>query len=227
MARAAVEQAAGVETKGIRLKNVVWLRPLAVGAEPVAVNIGLYPEANGAIAYQIYSDAGTEQIYSQGSTELGTLGEAGSLDLEAIQKRCQTRLEAGEIYERFKGVGLVYGPGQQGIEELYTGTGEVLAKLRIPASIALTREQFVLHPSIMDGALQATIGLMPSTGNNGRLSLPFALQELEIWEKNADRMWAYLRTSEASGDKVLKLDIDLSDETGKITAGSRDMPQED
>ena len=129
MARAAVEQAAGVEAEGIRLKNVVWLRPLAVGAEPMPVNIGLYPEANGAIAYEIYSGVGAEQIYSQGSAELGALGEAGSLDLEAIQKRCQTRLEAGEIYERFKGVGLEYGPGQQGIEELYAGTGEVLAKL--------------------------------------------------------------------------------------------------
>ena len=120
----------GVETEGIRLKNVVWLRPLVVGAEPVPVNIGLYPEANGAIAYEIYSGAGTEQIYSQGSAELGTLGEAENLDLEAIQKRCQTRLEAGEIYERFKGVGLEYGPGHQGIEELYAGMGEVLAKLR-------------------------------------------------------------------------------------------------
>ena len=70
----------------------------------------------------------------------------------------------------------------------------------------------------MDGALQASIGLITPTGNNGQLSLPFALQELEIWGKNAERMWAYLRTSEGSGDKVQKLDIGISDETGKITA---------
>ena len=55
MARAAVANAAGaslVEGQGIRLKNVVWMCPLVVGEEPFPVNIGLYPEADGEIAYE-------------------------------------------------------------------------------------------------------------------------------------------------------------------------------
>ena len=32
------------------------MSPLVVGEEPFPVNIGLYPEADGEIAYEIYSE---------------------------------------------------------------------------------------------------------------------------------------------------------------------------
>ena len=71
----------------------------------------------------------------------------------------------------------------------------------------------------MDAGLQASLALM-SGGNgsvaNARSSLPFALEELEIWGKCTSAMWAFLTYSEGckAGDKVQKLDIDLCDENG-------------
>ena len=56
-------------------------------------------------------------------------------------------------------MGLEYGPAHQGIETVYTGNNQVLAKLEIPSSVNDTQDPFVLHPSIMDSALQAAIGL--------------------------------------------------------------------
>ncbi|MCP5047291.1 MAG: hypothetical protein GY940_08975, partial [bacterium] len=58
MAREAVKQAAqefSRDNRIIRLKNVVWVRPIAVGDKPAEVNIGLFPGENGEIAYQIYT----------------------------------------------------------------------------------------------------------------------------------------------------------------------------
>ena len=68
MARAAVEAATGSVTPvivaaeswtegqtRIQLKNIVWDRPLVVNDKPVQVNIGLFPEANGEITYEISS----------------------------------------------------------------------------------------------------------------------------------------------------------------------------
>ena len=60
MARAAVDQAAGTVGEGklgVRLKNVAWVRPIIIGEQPVQIHIGLYPEDNGEIAYEIYSDS--------------------------------------------------------------------------------------------------------------------------------------------------------------------------
>ncbi|AJQ25405.1 type I polyketide synthase [Pelosinus fermentans] len=231
MARAAVEQAAGVlaEDKiGIRLKNVVWVRPVAALGQPVQVHIGLYPEENGEIAYEIYSDSETVDrepiIHSQGSVVLRSVTETPRVDLKSLQAECgQSTFTSSQCYEAFRTMGLAYGSSHQGIEVVYTGQEQVLAKLRLPASVSNTHNQFTLHPSLMDAALQATIGFMLVTGVTGSEAslkpvLPFALQELEILSNCPSVMWALLRYSAGSraGDKVQKFDIDLCDEQGNV-----------
>lgn len=57
MARAAVEEASASTEGGpasIRLKNVVWARPIAVNSHAQEVHIGLFPEENGQIQYNLY-----------------------------------------------------------------------------------------------------------------------------------------------------------------------------
>ncbi len=230
MARAAVEQAASSkgEHTGIRLKNVIWARPVAVGDHPVQLHIGLFPEDSGEIAFEIYTNSdgnGAEPVvHSQGSAVLGPVVEVSPLDLKALQAQCsRSALSRSRCYEAFRAMGIEYGPGHQGIEQVYVGEGQALAKLSLPLSVFDTQDQFVLHPSIMDSALQATIGLMMiSDDTNDKASLkpvlPFALQELEVFGRCTPAMWALIRYREGSkaGDTVQKLDIDVCDEQGKI-----------
>jgi polyketide synthase PksN len=231
MARAAVEQAAGVLTDDqtvIQLKNVVWIRPLAVGEQSVKVHIGLFPEDSGEIAFEIYSEsqeAGAEPVvYSQGHAVLNSVTEAPAADLLTLQALCkQSTFSPRQCYEAFKGIGIDYGPAHQGIEMVYVGSGQVLAKLSLPASISYTQGQFVLHPSLLDSALQASIGLIMSSGDM-RLSatlkpvLPYAMERIEIHGNCASSQWALIRYGDGSkaGDRVQKLDIDLYDVQGNV-----------
>ena len=231
MARAAVEKAIGHKEEGrilVRLKDIVWIRPIAVGDEPVQISTALYPEENGEIGYEIFSktqEADTEPIvYSQGSAVLNPTMETPVLDIKALQAQCtQSSLSPIQCYEAFERMGLSYGPGHRGIEQVYIGVDQVLAKLSLPSSIAGIREEFVLHPSMMDSALQASLSLMVGIGDVDSISslktvLPFAMQKLEIFGRCVSSMWTLIRYSEGSkaGDKVRKLDVDLCDETGKI-----------
>jgi acyl transferase domain-containing protein/aryl carrier-like protein len=234
MARAAVEQAAGILAdgyNGIQLRNVVWARPVAIGDQPVQIHIGLYPEDNGVIDYEIYSESGSidkeHTVHSQGRAVLSTVVKVPALNLKSLQAQCsQSSLNSDQCYEAFKAIGIHYGPGHQGINMVYAGHEHVLAKLSLPLSVLETQNQFTLHPSLMDAALQASIGLMMGTGDlqaadniaSLRPSLPFALQSLEIMGKLSPAMWAYVRYSDGSkaGDKVQKLDIDLCDEEGNV-----------
>jgi acyl transferase domain-containing protein/NAD(P)-dependent dehydrogenase (short-subunit alcohol dehydrogenase family)/acyl carrier protein len=231
MARAAVEQATGVLEKDqtdIRLKNVVWVRPIAVGEQPVKVHIGLYPEESGEIAFEIYSQSAEADaepvVHSQGSAMLSTVERIPPMDLPTLQAQCsQCTLSPSQCYEAFKAMGLQYGPGHQGIEMMYVGSGQVLAKLSLPSTVSDTIEQFVLHPSLLDSALQALIGLIMGSGDtSGKATLkpflPFALQELEILSRCTPTMWALIRSGVGSkaGDKVQKLDIDLCDGQGNV-----------
>ena len=130
MARAAVAQAAlkpEERQTGIRLKNVVWVRPVIVEEEPVNIEIGLYPQDSGEIAYEIYSrssDNGAPPVvHSRGSAQLSKAVKAPTLDLPSLQSRCnQSFVTADQCYEVFNSMGIDYGPAHRGIEKIYVGS---------------------------------------------------------------------------------------------------------
>ncbi len=226
MARAAVEQAInyfGEGKTGIRLKNMVWAKPITVREQPVQVHIGLFAEENGEISYEIYSrseeTSAEPVVHSQGvASLLSSVKQAETLDIKLLQAECsQNTLSSSQCYEAFRKMGIIYGSGHQGIEKVYVGSGQVLAKLVLPSSLLATQDQFVLHPSLMDSALQASIGFVLDT-ENLKTALPFALQELEIMRNCASTMWTLIRYSEGgkTGAKIQKLDISLCDEQGRI-----------
>ncbi|EGD45651.1 6-deoxyerythronolide-B synthase, partial [Ruminiclostridium papyrosolvens DSM 2782] len=234
MARAAVEQVTGAlegQKIQISLKNIVWMHPITVRHNPARVHIGLYPEENGEITYVIYSqhdEADTERvIHSQGVAMLGPVGEGQRMDLQAIKSECDRGvLSSAQCYEAFSLMGFDYGPGYQGLEKVYLGSDKVLAKISLPSSVCGTGDQFVMHPSLMDSALQASIGLLLAPDSRiqsggdvpSTMSLPFALQEMEIFRGCSSTMWVLLRYSNGTkaGDKVQKLDIDLCDDQGRV-----------
>ncbi len=59
MARVAAEAATGAEAgqTGMVLKDVVWVNPILAEA-PMQIHIGLYPETNGEIGFEIYGETG-------------------------------------------------------------------------------------------------------------------------------------------------------------------------
>jgi polyketide synthase PksN len=230
MARAAVEEAAGElneDLNAIVLKNVIWARPIAVGDQPANVHIELYLEENEEITFEISSESDAIDVerilHSQGSAVLSKIAEVQPLDLLGLQMQCTKGvINSSQCYEAFKRMGIEYGLGHQGIEMIYVGVDQVLVKLCLPTSIADTQEQFVLHPSLLDSALQGSIGLTlaDSTGGNTALkpALPFALEKIEIINKCTSVMWAFIRYTASShiGSAVQKLDIDLCDELGNV-----------
>lgn len=234
MARAAVEKAAGGRGEchsSIRLKNVVWVRPVIVGQQPVQVHIGIYPEDNGEIMYEIYtrSEKFDEApiVHSQGSAVFSPIKEVLTVDIPALQTQCTKGILTPSLcYEAFKEKGIEYGPGQKGIEMVYVGSGKVLAKLSLPSVVSHTKDQFMLHPSLMDSALQAAVGLIADFGDLQtsniipplKLSMPFALEELEVLDQCTPTMWAVIQPNNDSRavDNVQKIDIDVCDETGRV-----------
>ncbi|UJF34777.1 SDR family NAD(P)-dependent oxidoreductase [Paenibacillus hexagrammi] len=230
MARTAVYHALGNmhEAKAqILLKDVVWIRPVVVADLPVEIHIGLYPKEDGTIDYDIYSVPETEAedcvIHSQGSAVVIPGTKSPVLNLQALQAECgQGKISSDQCYEVFRAMGMDYGPAYRGIVEIYKGAEQVLAKLSLPDFLSNTKEQYVMHPSLMDSALQSYIGLMMYANGDPRRPnkpvMPFALEELEIFDTCHSTMWALIRYSDhaAAGDKLEKTDIDLCDEQGRV-----------
>ncbi|MCY7822955.1 amino acid adenylation domain-containing protein [Bacillus spizizenii] len=225
MAHAAIKQATGSNNgQGvrIRLNHTVWVQPVVVDEHSAQVDIGLFPEEDGKITFDIYStqeEGADPVIHSQGSAELVSAVETPVVDLDEISSRCGKRkMSPDQFYEEGRSRGMFHGSAFQGIKNVDIGNREVLAQLQLPENVSGTSEQFVLHPSIMDSALQtATICIMQELTDQ-KLILPFALEQLEVIKGCSSSMWAYARLSDShhSGDIVQKADIDVIDESGDV-----------
>jgi len=227
MVRAAVAQAQGGTSdkhsgSGIQINNVVWLSPVIVKDGFKTIHITLNPREDQSIAFEVYSAGieGNHQVFCQG-TVCYTDGIAQEADLEAFKARCNKNVWTGQsCYDIFSSLGIIYGTTLQSIESLYTGGEQVMAKLKLPHVLSGSLDEYKLHPSILDGALQSTLGLMFDQGDQepGKTILPFALEQVLILEPFTEAMWVLIRRSEGNtkDDKVQKLDIELCDEQGKI-----------
>ncbi|MCC9263789.1 SDR family NAD(P)-dependent oxidoreductase [Bacillus velezensis] len=215
MARAAVTLAAedlpGGKA-GVRLKQIVWLRPVTVLSEGVTLHVKLQPEENGDIAFEAYAEGEEPLVFFQGKAVLEETERAPVLDVEAVQARCGgRRMSKAECYEAFDSLGITYGPSHQALDTVYAGSGEVLAKLTLPPSAREEKEPFILHPSMLDAALQASIGLVLSDGSaSGRLFLPFALRDMQVLSACRETMWAVLSSADGA------YHIELCDENGEV-----------
>jgi polyketide synthase PksM len=248
MARAALERATagdpGTEVErarsGLRqleLENVVWTRPLTVRDEPCRVHVALHldEELDDEIGFEIFSEdsraaaeGGTERVvHCQGHARLVGNAESERIAIEELGARCAWELTAEQCYDAFSRMGLEYGPAHRGLERVRVGVkdGEryVVAQLHVPACVLDGADGYVLHPSVMDSALQATIGLLAN--EHGQLpsvpaaQIPYALDELRIPGRCPQRALAYIRgrpESQTSG--LRKLDVDLCDADGRVWA---------
>ncbi len=219
MARAAIEQASpeGLESTVIELHNTVWVQPIVV-SEAREVSIALLPDQDGEVDFEIYSEEGDQQVvHAQGRAVLSAEPAPARLDLEQLDKEMgDGRLEPDSVYAAWARMGLLYGPAFQSVTRVQQGTGQVLARLRLPELLAATSADYVLHPSLADGALQACAGLLDDSSKQPRL--PFALERLRILAPCTREMavWARYAPGSHAGDAVVKLDIDLADQDGSV-----------
>ena len=109
---------------------------------------------------------------------------------------------------------------------MHVGDGQVLAEMSLPGDAAengaLPADGFVLHPALLDCALQAAGELL---ANGDKPSLPLALASLRVLNACTKEMLAWVRPSidSGAGGVNLLLDIDLCDRQGKVCVQMRGL----
>lgn len=232
MACAAVEQSLhrdDMEAQPIiALKNIVWLRPVIVDETPIDVHISLYPEENGSIDFEIYTRPLEPEpsdeiiIHSQGTAILQEHIHMPTEDLIALQAATQPcPIGPTELYQTFASIGIHYGPALQSMTDLYAGHDYILAKLTLPSDLAQQQSDFIMHPSLLDAALQATLALWLEPGeatSSLTPALPFALHTLDVLRPCSSTHWAHIRFTPASASVQdrQQIDLDVFDEAGNL-----------
>ncbi|WP_247422868.1 SDR family NAD(P)-dependent oxidoreductase [Ralstonia pseudosolanacearum] len=246
MARAAVAMAANGLAAAARqpvLSNVVWLRPLIIDGQARQIDIELTLEDDDQIRFEISSreyDPDTGQttgepvLHSQGLAGFAEPPPQCGADLAALTARIDGgRLSAEQCYQAYRAMTFEHGPAYQGLQSVALGRGEVLAELALPPCQQDTFNDYLLHPSLMDSALQAAIALslgadvvLPEGGREHlppatRPTLPFALERLQVLDRCSERMWARVsyagqRDDQPAENSLQRLNIELFDPQGKL-----------
>ncbi|MBU8536763.1 SDR family NAD(P)-dependent oxidoreductase [Falsiroseomonas tokyonensis] len=128
--------------------------------------------------------------------------------------------QGAALYTRFAETGFVYGPGLRAIQSLQSAGEEVLAWLAVPQ--AAPAGEYLAHPALLDGAMQAAIGL----AGDGALPegvVPMGLGRLTLTRRLPAACWAHIRRRPASEAGVQRLDIALLDEQGAVLAQLEDL----
>ncbi|MCU7933261.1 MAG: SDR family NAD(P)-dependent oxidoreductase [Candidatus Thiodiazotropha sp. (ex Dulcina madagascariensis)] len=227
----AIKQTAGQECMAVTLENVVWARPLIVPNEPVRVYVSLQPLENGEVVYEVYCKSKAIEsgrvVYSQGRASINSVEPAPLIDLHTLKSQCEGYVLSREkCYEIYESMGIVYGPSHQGIEEVFVGTNKILARLRLPSCVSDSQDHYQLHPSLIDSALQATLGLRLGPDNNySKLVLPFALRSIRIINQCSDTMWALISGYKKGeqNTETATVNVDLCDDQGKVCARLRGL----
>ena len=222
MARAAGELVA--EEPVGRLSGVVWARPLVVTGAGRTVEVVLRPDGD-ALTFEITSDDGAV-LHARGRIVPASVARPGPVlpvDVAALCEQGPDPLSGAECYRIFDAAGLHYGPSFRGIQRLHRTPEAVLARVVLPAGTPAAG--FVLHPSVLDAALQSTVGFGtgPTAGTSG-LYVPFDLGSAEILGATPECGWAYVRpASGPAGAGGRRLDVDLLDEAGLARVRLRDL----
>lgn len=204
------------------IRDIVWIQPLRFTAGGALVKTFL--KANGnSTDYVIvsFNEDNERVVHSEGRLLHGAARKHDESDVIAIaelKQRGGKSLQGAMCYREFEKFGFRYGPTFQTIQELYVGSNFALSKLCLAPELRHDFEQYILHPCLIDGALQTVIGIAGEAESDTPY-LPFALDAVEILRPLPETCYAYaeLATSEHSSRPDIKqFNIRLLSESGDV-----------
>jgi acyl transferase domain-containing protein len=214
-----------------KITDVVWIRPLSFRRGPQTVRTFL-KYAGDIVEYVVSSldDENETILHSEGKLAFSSDWTAPAdgtylLPIETLKAQCAKCVDGNEYYSRFTKYGLNYGPSFQTIQEVYISDSFALSRLKLPDHLKDDFGQFLLHPSMIDGALQTVGGLVAGQAS-AFPHLPFALDELDILHPVRQTCYAYVEFAgprEQNHADIQKFNIRLLNESGDVLINFRNL----
>jgi acyl transferase domain-containing protein/acyl carrier protein/NADP-dependent 3-hydroxy acid dehydrogenase YdfG len=212
-----------------KIKDIVWIQPLLFNNSTQLVKTYLKPIGNGTEFEIISLDDDNERVvHSEGRLILKDEHLPELLpprSIQSLKDGCTEQKEGQHYYEIFKQLGFDYGAGFQPIEHVYLSTQYALAKLTIADHLKYDFDQYVLHPSVLDGALQ-TVACLSMTGDTSSPYLPFALDEVDIIRPLTQTCYVMAEvpnTNQKIQGGIKKFNIQILSEAGEILIQLKDF----
>lgn len=196
-----------------KIQNLVWSRGVVVKDKDMDLNIMLREEERKVLC-NVCDQASDNTKYCQGEISFGEYEVGKHYNIEKLISRFGDPVSAQICYERLEKSNLHYGPSFQVIRKIYEGNEEALGELQLDRST----EKMVLHPSIVDGAFQTTIGIISAQGGENNVPyIPYSVKEVLIYGELPAHVYVWVKKRNTlSSSTVRKFDICIMDENGNV-----------
>ncbi|MFE4053385.1 amino acid adenylation domain-containing protein [Streptomyces sp. YIM B13518] len=186
-------------------------------------------DAAFTIATASRGDTGERTVHAHGtvrSVQRGHHRRFLPLDVDSVRSRSTRRLSGAACYEALAGLGYHYGPAFQGIEEVWIGPGEALARIRPPEPIGDDAARHHVHPAVLDSCFQTLLTPQLLGGQGGEevsgtgIRLPLSIGEVDLDAVGNQPLWAYaVLTDDAHGELTGDIAVHADDghPLGRVT----------
>ncbi len=204
-----------VALTGVELHKALFLSE----AEPSTLQLSFDPTD---AAFTIATTGDPCTVHATGAVHTAQHHHRGpALDIDAVRARTRHHLDRAGCYPALAELGYHYGPAFQGIEEVWTGPDEALARIRPLALPADDVARSHVHPVLLDACFQTllTTRLM-SDAPAGGVQLPLAIEEARLRPVGDQPLWAHTTVTRHDGGELtgdIALYADDGTPLGRIT----------
>jgi acyl transferase domain-containing protein/thioesterase domain-containing protein len=212
------------ESGGFTVQDLFFLAPLHVpdDDEPRDVRTVLTRSEEGYHAQVLSGREGEEdwEPHAEATLSLLPLSPPSHMDVDALERRCDQRLEAdSEPLPAVQGGHMRFGPRWAVLEEVRWGEGEAMARLALHGDArADLDEGYVLHPALLDVATGYGLQLA-STYDPGRLWIPVSYRAVRVHAPlpSKVRSWVRCHAAPAGEDTAFaRFDATIADVEGRV-----------
>ncbi len=215
-------------TTGCQLEDILFPQALAIPEQGMRnVQVALTPQ-NNSYSFQVISfdsssnDDSSWAVHATGKISPTIERKQQSREtIEAIQSRCSQKIESTEIYQSLWDRQVQLRKSFRWIDQVWLGEGEILCQMKVPETI-LDAKKYQIHPALIDSCFQSVAALNISlSGDKNETFVPFSTKKFTFYQRpESDFLWCYTRGLKegASEEKILKAEIQLFDQTGKLVA---------
>ena len=199
------------------LEDVFLHRPLRLADATTAVQTIFEPQGDGSFKVEISSSAMGE---TEGwTTHVTCIARAGAIDSTAGERRVAEDVDVHQHYALIARHGAELGPLFQTAQRLRRGNAYGEADLELPPTLHSEAARYPIHPTVLDGALQAVLAALPADdARRGMAYLPQSFARVGI-SSAALPVGARARLrAAAAGDTRITADLELLDAAGATVA---------
>ena len=200
------------------LRDVEFLRPLFLAHDDhvevqTAVSAKSAPQVDVQIAFRV---RGSWQQHARGQVDESREAKEAEAaqpiaDLTGLRQRLASRSQS-TFYAQTAALGGTYGPAFQGVQAIWCGEWDVLARVERPAPIGPPSDAgYVLHPAWLDACLHAVLG-MDGLAKSAEPWLPVSIRSLRVSGPPPASVW--VRAQGHVDDLGALADMQVQDEQG-------------